>query len=319
MEFYAPWCGHCKNLAPELAKVGAAVEKTKPQHVVVGKVNCDAHSAVCQKYGVRGYPTLKFFPKGKTEPEEYDRGRTADDLVGFLNDRAGAYLKLDKPLSFVTALTPQTFDDIVMDSSKHVLVEFYAPWCGHCKKLEPDYEKVAKAFRLQKNVVVAKVDADKHRDLSQKYGVQGFPTIKYFAAGSSDKKAEDYNLGRTPEDFLKFLNDKADGHRTLEGILDDGAGKILTLDNLVADFKKASGDAKKEIIGKVEKVVAEQSGDKKTDAEYYLRALRKMLDSEDYASKELARLKRIMSDVSQVSEDRLDNMKTRINILSSFQ
>ena len=77
-------------------------------------------------------------------------------------------------------LDPSNFEAIALDETKDVLVEFYAPWCGHCKTLTPKYEKVAETFAAEGNVVVAKVDADAHRDLGSKYDVSGFPTIKFF-------------------------------------------------------------------------------------------------------------------------------------------
>lgn len=71
VEFYAPWCGHCKTLAPEMQKVGEVLQKQRPSDIVVAKVNCDAHADICSKHQVRGYPTIKFFPKGSQESEEY--------------------------------------------------------------------------------------------------------------------------------------------------------------------------------------------------------------------------------------------------------
>lgn len=56
-------------------------------------------------------------------------------------------------------LTLDTFDSLAMDPAKHVLVEFYAPWCGHCKSLAPVYSKLGKVFEAESRVVVAKVRA----------------------------------------------------------------------------------------------------------------------------------------------------------------
>ena len=80
--------------------------------------------------------------------------------------------------SKVVQLTPANFQKEVIQSKGLWLVEFYAPWCGHCKSLAPEYEKLAKA--LEGIVNVGAVDADAHRDIGGQYNVQGFPTIKFF-------------------------------------------------------------------------------------------------------------------------------------------
>ena len=80
--------------------------------------------------------------------------------------------------SAVKDLLPNNFDDIVLNSGKPALVEFFAPWCGHCKTLAPIYEELASAFESQSDkVTIAKVDADAHKELGRKWGVQGFPTL----------------------------------------------------------------------------------------------------------------------------------------------
>jgi len=180
-EFYAPWCGHCKHLAPEYVIVGEAMEKAKPNNLLVTKVNCVDHASVCTKYGVSGYPTIKFLPKGSTTFEDYNAGRTAEDIIEFLNQKTKAGLKISKPYSPVVDLNPSNFDSIVLDSQKDVLVEFYAPWCGHCKQLAPKYELLAKAYINEDDVAITKVDCDKNKDLCSKYDVKGFPTLKWFS------------------------------------------------------------------------------------------------------------------------------------------
>lgn len=109
--------------------------------------------------------------------------------------------------SAVIDLLPKNFDKIVLQSGKPTLVEFYAPWCGHCKTLAPIYEEVAFALEHGKDKVqIAKVDADAHRDLGKRFGVQGFPTLKWFDGKSN--KPEDYKSGRDFESLTEFIADK---------------------------------------------------------------------------------------------------------------
>lgn len=107
----------------------------------------------------------------------------------------------------VVDLVPKNFDDVVLKSGKPALVEFFAPWCGHCKNLAPVYEELGQAFaHASDKVTVGKVDADEHRDLGRKFGVQGFPTLKWFD-GKSDEP-EDYKGGRDLESLSSFISEK---------------------------------------------------------------------------------------------------------------
>ncbi|KAF9211793.1 protein disulfide-isomerase precursor [Podila verticillata] len=107
----------------------------------------------------------------------------------------------------VKVVVAHTYKDIVEDQSKDVLIEFYAPWCGHCKNLAPIYEEVGELYKGS-NIVIAKFDATAN-DLPSDapFQVQGFPTIKLRKAGSTE--FIDYNGERTKEGFVKFLGEEA--------------------------------------------------------------------------------------------------------------
>lgn len=80
----------------------------------------------------------------------------------------------------VKIVVGKSFDDVVKDSKKDVLLEIYAPWCGHCKNLEPIYKKLATRFKDIDSVVIAKMDgtANEHADVD----IQGFPHIAFYPA-----------------------------------------------------------------------------------------------------------------------------------------
>lgn len=96
-----------------------------------------------------------------------------------------------------------------MDTQKDVLIEFYAPWCGHCKKLEPDYLALGKKYKGEKNLVIAKMDATANDVPNDSYKVEGFPTI-YFAPSNKKQSPIKFEGGdRTVEGFSKFLEEHA--------------------------------------------------------------------------------------------------------------
>jgi len=101
----------------------------------------------------------------------------------------------------VKYLVSKNFEEVVKKSNKNVLVEFYAPWCGHCKQLAPIWDQLGDKFKDNKDIVIAKMDATLNE--LEDIKVHSFPTIKYFPAGSN--KAVDYTGERTLEGFTKFL------------------------------------------------------------------------------------------------------------------
>lgn len=108
----------------------------------------------------------------------------------------------------VKIVVGKTFEEIVNDKTKDVLIEFYAPWCGHCKQLEPKYKKLAKKLKNEKNLVIAKIDATAN-DSPMEYQVSGFPTI-FFAPADNKKEPVKYEeSGREVEDFTKFIKKHA--------------------------------------------------------------------------------------------------------------
>ncbi|XP_037541465.1 protein disulfide-isomerase A6 isoform X2 [Nematolebias whitei] len=238
VEFYAPWCGHCQSLAPEWKKAATALKGI----VKVGAVDADQHKSLGGQYGVRGFPTIKVFGANKNKPEEYQGGRSSQAIVdGAMNSlrslvkerlsgKSGGsgYSKQsgggDGSKKDVVELTDDNFDKTVLDSDDVWLVEFFAPWCGHCKNLEPEWTAAATAVKEQTKgrVRLGAVDATVHQVISSRYGVRGFPTIKIFRKG---EEPEDYQGGRTRGDIIEramdLFSDNAPAPELVEILGDD--------------------------------------------------------------------------------------------------
>lgn len=86
----------------------------------------------------------------------------------------------------VVKVVGKTFDKIVMDESKDVLIEFFAPWCGHCKALKPKYDELAKKLKDEDGVVIAAIDATAN-SYPPEFSISGYPSIFWVPKGSKSK------------------------------------------------------------------------------------------------------------------------------------
>jgi len=161
--------------------------------------------------------------KNQKYPFSQDKEITEKDIGAFVEDFVAGKLEpsiKSEPIPEtndgpVTVIVAKNYDEIVLNNDKDVLVEFYAPWCGHCKALAPKYEELGAMFSgaLADKVIIAKVDATAN-DVPDE--IQGFPTIKLFPAGKKDSPI-DYSGSRTVEDLAQFI--KENGSHKVEGVV----------------------------------------------------------------------------------------------------
>lgn len=91
--------------------------------------------------------------------------------------------------------------------NKKIFALFYAPWCGHCKNMMPEWDKLITFYKdnPNPNVDVVKINCDENKDLAKKHDVDGFPTIKFLPYGLNDPKGTVYDGNRNFDDFHSYI------------------------------------------------------------------------------------------------------------------
>jgi len=171
----------------------------------------EEHKRVLDFFGIVDTPTFRIcninedFIKYKPENSEF----TEDNLRAFVAKYKAGELEADLKsedvpedwdAAPVKVLVGKNFAEVAYDKNKDVFVEFYAPWCGHCKSLAPIWDELGEKFKDAEDIVIAKMDATANEVKDVK--VRGFPTLKLF---KKDNTIEDYNGGRDLDSFVKFL------------------------------------------------------------------------------------------------------------------
>ncbi|CAL1297757.1 unnamed protein product [Larinioides sclopetarius] len=199
--FYAPWCGHCKKMKPEYE---AAAAQMKDQDIpgILAAVDAIKAKTIADRFKITGYPTVKYFKNGKAQYSV--EHRTVDKIVEFVKDPKEPpprEIPWSEEPSNVVHLKEQEFKP-VLKSTKHVLVMFYAPWCGHCKRAKPEYTAAAAYFKDNQEVKLAAVDCTTYSSICSAHDVKGYPTFIYFNSYSVEKP---YEGGRTKNDFIQYM------------------------------------------------------------------------------------------------------------------
>uniref|UniRef100_A0A7N6BNC9 Thioredoxin domain-containing protein n=1 Tax=Anabas testudineus TaxID=64144 RepID=A0A7N6BNC9_ANATE len=205
MMFYAP----CKSFH-YYSVHSVTVTVTETSSVLAGmNVHPAEFDSLKQEYNVKGYPTFCYFEKGKFLHHYENYGATAKDIADWMKNPQPPQPKTPEVLwsetdSAVFHLTDESFDSFLKEHPA-ALVMFYAPWCGHCKKMKPEFDEAAEILNKGADSpgVLAAVDATVHKAVGDRFKISGFPTVKYFENGE-----EKYTLPqlRTRDKIIEFLH-----------------------------------------------------------------------------------------------------------------
>ncbi|KAF9127382.1 hypothetical protein BGW39_005919 [Mortierella sp. 14UC] len=194
VKFYSPQCPHCINLAPTWEKLAVNHQDwANTKDFKFAEVDCLLEGDVCDDNDVQSYPNMQLFHQGKSV-YLYQGGRSIEDLTDFVTTKAQEYnVKASSngnkqsnmnSLGQVIVLDNKNYESSLKNGEPW-LVEYYAPWCGHCKALAPIYEELAK--ELKGKVNVAKVDCPANEAVCRSQKVRGYPTIKLHQSGQASE------------------------------------------------------------------------------------------------------------------------------------
>jgi len=174
------WADHAKNYGLESDKVGIVLEdQEKHKNYVYPQAQAVTGEAL----------------------KSFCAGFVAGTLKPTIRSQAPPATNTDP----VKVVVGTTFEELVMDKTKDVLVEFYAPWCGHCKELVPIYEELAQKFQSSPSIVVAKIDATEN---DSPVDIKGYPTIVMFPANDKESPVH-YEGDRSLADIETFVREHA--------------------------------------------------------------------------------------------------------------
>jgi protein disulfide-isomerase A1 len=132
----------------------------------------------------------------------------------------------------VLVLTQDNFQQAI-DENEFILVEFYAPWCGHCKALAPNYAKAAQQLKDKDSPIkLAKVDATEQKELGTRFEIRGYPTLKFFKNGVP----KDYSGGRQTNDIVNWVETNAGPSFTVHNTVEEVRAFIDSADVTVMGY-----------------------------------------------------------------------------------
>jgi protein disulfide-isomerase A6 len=201
----------------------------------------------------------------------------------------------------VIELNVETFDAVV-GLEKPSFVMFYAPWCGHCKALKPDWEKLGIASDCSK-ALIGRIDCDdqSNAEICARYEIQGYPTLKYFGSGDSD--GDDYESGRDLPSLTKFVAEELLAPMCSvgnESQCDDEQIALLT------EYAKLSGSEVTEKLDEYERLLDKATEDLETLIQDLTQKYEEGLEMSKTIKTEVKKKKKLLKQFTKASEEKTE-------------
>ncbi|PWA13779.1 hypothetical protein CCH79_00017144 [Gambusia affinis] len=186
VDFFAPWCPPCRALLPELRKASIQLAG----QMKFGTLDCTIHHDLCSTYNIQAYPTTVIF--NGSSMHEYEGHHSADGILEFIQDLVSPSVLVLDPSSFTEKVKGRA-------AGQTWAVDFYAPWCGPCQAMMPDWRRMARMVSGQ--ILVGSVDCQRFQTFCQSQGVRAYPEVRLYSGNT-----------RQPDRFTSYNGWHRDAH-----------------------------------------------------------------------------------------------------------
>ena len=299
--YYKNGCGGCETLLPLLNKTAEMFPGTS-----ILSLNCMNYDnmMLCYNNQIDRYPTVHFYKAKSRKPIAFSDYRCLDFLADFVAKNINQTLDIPESQKEFNRINDNEFNDLIANETKF-FITYYKPWCKYCHNLLPRIKLLKNIFRRDKNVKINVINCEVSSDVCKKHA-KYYPEIKIHQGTSYELEY----TNRTELDYLvELVNKEFNTKRTVDGVLDDSVGVILTIEPLVEKFFETSD--KDDIIKQIEAL----DDDRKS---IYVQIMTKIKEEGNgYIEQQIKLQKEILTHEEDDSVD-IDTAKVLLNVLSVF-
>ncbi|XP_046863110.1 thioredoxin domain-containing protein 5-like isoform X2 [Xenia sp. Carnegie-2017] len=165
--FYAAWCKPCKQLLQTWNQLADKYHQEYSwKKVQIQKVNCLEDTEFCSSENIVAYPTMKLYHNG--DMTRFDGRRNLHEFELFIDQTLNYNINIHEENGLLT-LTRENFDAHIKQGNGLHFIDFYAPWCIHCRRFEPTWKVIAEYYKDNEAITIGKIDCTKETDICKKW------------------------------------------------------------------------------------------------------------------------------------------------------